>query len=96
MKVRIRALAMGALVLGGVLITSPVGSSSQSNYSLASLRHMLITRADLPTGWLPGLALNPTDASCASTPVLSRQHLLGTNSVGTTFSIPGGRDLAVE
>ncbi|MGC2169305.1 MAG: hypothetical protein WA580_09405 [Acidimicrobiales bacterium] len=38
----------------------------------------------------------PTDVSCGPTPVLSREHLLGINSVGANFSFRGGWALAFE
>lgn len=94
MKVRLLALAMSALVLAGLLATTPSGATSRSAYSLTSLLHMLISRTDLPTGWLQGRNFAPTEGSCS--PVLTRQHLLGSNSVEVLFAHPGQQGLAFE
>lgn len=90
---RILALAMGALVILGGLVALPSGAS-RSGYSSSSLRYMLITRSDLPTGWSPGLAVGSLDSSCS--PIMSLEHLLGADSVKATYSGPGQHSVAFE
>jgi hypothetical protein len=93
MKVRSLALVVSVLALGAAL-AAPLSGASSSAYSLTTLRHMLIGRTDLPTGWNIGQLAAPIDDACSA--IMSSEHLMGTNSVAATFSYPSRHVVAFE
>ncbi len=92
MKVRSLALVVSGLALVGAFAAPPSGASSA--YSLTTLRHMLIGRTDLPTGWSIGQPAAPIGDACSA--IMSSEHLMGTNSVAATFSYPSRHIVAFE
>ncbi len=92
MKVRSLALVVSGLALVGAFAAPPSGASSA--HSLTTLRHMLIGRTDLPTGWSIGQPAAPIGDACSA--IMSSEHLMGTNSVAATFSYPSRHIVAFE